>query len=284
MSTEKRVVDFEGSRGERQVSAFELARFHAGELSKERRAEIERLLASDASLAAELEDLRAGDAAFRTQMPFERFASDHEARAAKTGGLAGVLSRLRALRWHVGGGVVATAAAAILLVLLVPTNDPGVDPTGGNRLKGPGARIGFFVKASEGPRWGTDGETLRAGDRIQFAVKDPDRARSMVIVGVDGRGEVSTYVARRMSTGTPKGEREGAPRLLEQSLVLDDAVGVERFFVVYGDTDVETLTRAAEAAAREVAQSGADLSTVERLPLSLDDVEQGSVHIRKVPE
>lgn len=298
MSTEQRVVVLGRASVERKVSAFELERYHAGELSAERRQEIEALLAGDADLAAELDELRARDAAFRAHMPFERFIADHDARREATSGVARVRGFFRALRWQLGGGVVvAAAAAALALAVLVPGNDPDVDGTfpppfetsGETRLKGGGARIGFFVKGDEGARWGSDGEELRAGDRIQLAVQDPAGARSMVIVGIDGRGQVSTYVARRLPTGTPKGERDAAPRLLDQSLVLDDAVGAERFFVLYSDeTDVEALERAALDAARELSArvtSGAgDLRSAERLPLSLDDVAQGSVHIVKVAE
>ncbi len=300
MSTDKRVIDLGGAAAGRKVSAFELARYHAGELSFERRGEIEALLANDSALSSELQELRAADAAFRTSMPFERFLSDHEARGASSAtsmplNRGGLFARLCEIRWHLGGGVVAAAAAAFALALFVPGNEPGVgdDTTmGSNRLKGAGAGIGFFVKSDEGARWGSDGERLRAGDRIQLAVKDPAGARSMVIVGVDGRGQVSTYVARRLSSGTPKGDGDASPRLLEQSLVLDDALGAERFFVVYGQsTDVGALQGAAEAAARELARQisagsagAASLAAIERLPLPASDVEQSSVHILKVRE
>lgn len=294
---EGRVIDLGRPGGERGVSPFELERYLVGELDAERRREIESLLAADATLAAELDALRARDAAFRVAMPFERFLADHEARIEETSAAARVHAWWRSLRLPIGGGVIAAAAAAVALAVFLPepvdsggasSRIPSVDEHGRTRLKGDGARIGFFVQVEGGARWGADGEELRAGDRIQLAVQDPEGARSMVIVGIDGRGEVSTYLARRLPTGTPKGESGPAPRVLEQSLVLDDAVGAERFFVLYGmDADVEKLEQAAVRAARElsakVARGAEDLRRQERLYLSLDDVEQGSVHIIKVP-
>lgn len=288
-SAEGRVIDLGRPEVEGGVSPFELERYLAGELDAKRRAEIEALLASDATLTAELEELRARDAAFRASMPFERFLADHQARLEATS--AGPLAWWRSLRWPLGGGVLVAAAAALALVVLLPENtaplDPSLEGERRTRLKGQGARIGFFVQVDEGARWGADGEELRAGDRIQLAVQDPAGARSMVIVGIDGRGEVSTYAARRLPTGTPKGEGGSALRPLDQSLVLDDALGAERFFVLYGkDADVEGLERDALRAARElsakVARGADDLRRQERLPLKLHDVEQGSVHILKV--
>src|SRR5690606_11288408 len=102
MSSEKRVVELGRSNVERQVSAFELERYHAGELDADRRRAVEALLASDAALAAELDELRGRDAAFRVQMPFERFLADHDARVEAASGPARVRTWLRELRWSLG--------------------------------------------------------------------------------------------------------------------------------------------------------------------------------------
>lgn len=285
----KLLIDFEEGRADREVSSFELSRYRAGELSADRRKEIEALLASDATLQAELDELAAEDAAFRTRMPFDRFAADHAARREAHSPAARATSWLKQHVWRATGGLVAATAAALVLVLVVPQpggggpSVPGADSA--VRIKG--TRIAFFVQDDGAARIGRDGEQLREGDRIQLAVKDPAGRSAMVVVGIDGRGSVSTYAAAPVLEGTIKGEGEGESRrerarLLEQSLVLDDAVGAERFFVVYGTGDVDALRTRVEDAAHKLAGASSDLAAAETLPLD-KSVEQYSVHIVKVP-
>ena len=88
--------------------------------------------------------------------------------------------------------------------------------------------------------------------------------------------------ANALLAGTIKGAEPERARLLELSLVLDDAVGAERFFVVYGTGDVEALRTRAEAAARVLATNRGDLKADARLPLNERETEQSSVHILKV--
>ena len=55
--------------------------------------------------------------------------------------------------------------------------------------------------------------------------------------------------------------------MLEQSVILDDAIGPERFFVLYGKDNPDKLKRTARRAARLLAESKADLTSVEQLDL-----------------
>lgn len=251
------------------VSNFELRRFLAGELSPERRAQIE----SDPSLADRLAKLaaeqRAEDAAFALEVPMPRFLADHEARTAKAPSL---LSRLLSLRFTVGASALVATAAAVFFVVRTP-DDPAYDGIKGDE------RVGFVVRESDGLRTGHEGEELRAGDQIQFLVRDDAKLASMVLVGVDGRGAVTVYSAESVRERA-KGVMQAKPRLLTESIVLDDAVGAERFFVVYADTDVDRLRREVEEAARKVKAS--DVARTEKLPLP-SDYTQDSVHIVKVP-
>lgn len=273
---DKPIFDIDDKR-ERAVSPHELRRYHAGELGDDRRSEIAALLDEDAQLKAELDALEAEDRAFRATMPFERFVADHAARRAQQDALAPLKSFVARFRWQAGGLLVATTAA-LLLVVVLPRGEPERPWDG---LKG-GARIGFFVREAEGARVGVDGEELRPGDQIQFAVRDDEESASMVLLGVDGRGNVTTYVAAKLpSRGNEKGAEQAKPRLLEQSLVLDDAVGAERFFVVYGKEEPAALKAAVEAAARELLEGNADLVRAGRLPLD-EDHPQSSVHVVKV--
>ena len=253
------------------VSTHELRRFLAGELTPERRAVIE----SDASLQPRLQALaaeqHADDAAFRVEVPLARFLADHQQRTTR-----GLFARLTSMRFTVGVGALAAACAVFLLVRPVDDEDP---------IRSKGGRVGFMVRENEGARFGVDGEQLVSGAQIQFAVRDDSQRAAMVIVGVDGRGIVTVYAAERLNEDD---ERVKGPvasektRLLPDSLVLDDATGAERFFVVYGDDDLELLRRAVTDAARTLASSRASLVDSERLPLPAR-YTQSSVHIVKVP-
>jgi hypothetical protein len=271
------------------VSNHELRRFLAGELTPERRADIERDALLQPALHERLAKLaaeqRAEDAAFALEVPLPRFLRDHEARAqratAKSGGL---FARLASIRFTFGAGALAAAACAVFL-LVQPVDggdgDAAIDGAGGVRWKGD-ARVGFLVRESDGARFGTDGEQLGAGDQIQFAVKDDAAHGAMVLVGVDGRGVVTVYAAEHVDGERAKGVpgEQVKPRILGESVVLDDATGAERFFVVYGDPPLEALRRTVEDAARTVPTSA--LAHTERLPLPRE-YTQSSVHIVKVP-
>lgn len=258
------------------VSRHELLRFLAGELSPERRSDIEGRLAADPALRARLDALvaeeRAAEAAFRLEVPLPRFLEDHERRTAQP---PGFFARLSSLRLTLGASALVTTTAAVFLLVRTP-DEPAYDG-----LKG-GARVGFFVKDDEGARFGKAGEELSAGDRIQFAVRDDDAHSAMILVGIDGRGEVTVYAAEDTAAARAKGDAPAhGPRLLPVSVVLDDATGPERFFVVYGDGRVDDVKRAVEEAARDLATRGADLVESERLPVP-SSWAQGSVHIVKV--
>ncbi len=253
-------------------SSFELQRLIAGELSVERTAELERLLAGDPALKARHDalaaELRAEDAAFALEVPLPRFLDEMAAKTAQ----ASPFHFLRALRLQGAIGVLVASAAALFFMVRTPD-----DELAGTRTKG-GARVGFFVRDDGGAHPGRAGEELTAGDRIQFAVRDDAAMRAMVLVGVDGAGVVTIYAAERVS-GRVKGDEK--TRLLPASVVLDEATGPERFFVVYGSEDLEALKQQVEAAARALAASRSSLEQTERLPLP-ETLVQSSVHIVKI--
>lgn len=257
---------------EPSVSTFELRRFLAGELSPERRAQIEADPSLQERLAKLAAEQKADDAAFALEMPLPRFLADHEKRTAKPQGL---FAKLLSLRFTVGATAFAAAAAAVLFVVVNPE-----DPI---RMKGDArvARVAFMVREADGVRFGVEGERLKEGDQIQFAVKDDAKNGAMVLVGVDGRGAVTVYAAERVDRERAKGVagEQVKPRILSDSVVLDDATGAERFFVVYADTDVDALRREVEAAARRVGAEKVVSTTKLDLPSSY---EQDSVHIVKV--
>jgi hypothetical protein len=258
-----------------RVTRFDVERLAVGELSGAAAQRVQAAIDSDASLKAFYDDVKAADAAFLIQAPPAAFLAQLEAKAPPWF-FAKVMAALALPQLRMAVGACATAA-----VVLVAVNVSSVGGDDGTRTKGGEApSVGFFVQDGSAARVGHGGEALRPGDRIQLAVKDVDKA-ALVVVGVDGSGAVSVYVSESVTTAT-KGAHKS--RVLPASLVLDDTLGTERFFVVYGD-DVDDVTAAATRAARALGDAvkakEQDLAVVERLPLG-DAYLQSSVHIEKV--
>jgi hypothetical protein len=286
--TTNHVIAFKGPDDERAVSRHELLRYQAGELDETRRAQIADALKTDEALAAEWAELESDKRAFQTSMPFERFAARMEEKQQPTG----LLAKLKSFRLQLGGFALAAGAAAALLIM--PSAGPSTDgdnnttdqvtQTSPIRLKGQG-HIGLFVRDGGNARLGTDGEELHPGDQIQFVVRDEAEMDAMVLLGVDGKGVVTIYDTRDLGGTTAKGGMtlgtQQKPRVLEQSVILDDAIGPERFFVLYGKESPDKLKRKARRAARLLAESQADLTSVEKLDLGSIDVRQSSIHIVK---
>ena len=255
------------------VTRHVLRRLHAGEFSALERAGLTAHSEACAACQAFLAELRRDDAAFHAQVPLERFLADHRRYAEGAARIDTAARRLRA--WLAGGGF-ALALATGAALLMVPARD-GVE-TVRERLKGKPAALGFIVRTPAGVMAGQGGQHLSAGDQIQFFVRAPRADIALVVVGVDGRGAVTVYHA-----GLPPPAPQGAPVPLPDSVVLDDALGPERFFAVYGTGKPSALRSAAEEAARSLAAEHADLTVVDTLPL-FHATQQDSVLIVKVPK
>lgn len=265
----------------RAVSRFDVERFAVGELSGERALEVQRAIDTDPALKAFFDDVKASDAAFLIMAPPSSFMAALDNKVSSQGASPSWWTRLRAavssLQLQMGLGAAAAAAVVLVAVSTPDSPRPGTTSKGGPHT----AAVGFFVKDSDGARVGEAGEVLHPGDQIQLAVTDADRP-AMVVVGIDGSGVVSIYAVEATAT-VAKGAT--GPRVLPASLVLDDTVGVERFFVVYGD-DAAATERAVRAAADDIARAvkagRIDLATVSALDLSADRFAQASIHIQKV--
>lgn len=262
-----------------RVSRFDVGRLTCGELTGDDAARVQQAIDRDPAPRAFLEELRADDAAFLLQQPPAAFMARLAAATPTpaTTPWARAAAFFGGLRLPLAAG--AMAAAVMVAVVVVPGT---VDDDGPVRRKG-GERqpaLSFFVKEDGGARLGSAGETLKAGDQIQLAVKDAD-PRALIVIGVDSAGVVSVYVSEETMT-VPKGQT--GPRPLPTALVLDDVVGIERFFVIYGD-DLGTVERAARGAANRLAadvRAGrADLTQITRLAVD-EAMPQASIHILKV--
>lgn len=247
-----------------------LRRFHAGELPEDERQNMGTHAQDCLDCQAVLEELKSDDAAFRTHIPFAKFVAQHEARKAKQQPAREGWRKLVA--WFAGGGVTMALVAAGAVVLM-PKTDPALST---ERLKGRAPALGFLLKTSEGVRTGREGEQLHQGDQIQFMVRARPQDRAMVVLGIDGKGAITVYHAGP----APAGAQEAATPLSD-SVVLDDAEGVERFFVVTAEGEPRRLREAAETAAQGLVARRVELQNVERLPLELAS-EQDSIIIEKV--
>ncbi|MBW2277581.1 MAG: hypothetical protein JRF63_08830 [Deltaproteobacteria bacterium] len=138
----------------------------------------------------------------------------------------------------------------------------------------PPASLGFYVLRDGKRVLGRPGESLTEGDRIQFWYEVP-KPTAGVVVGIDGRGVVTRYFPE--TEGAPAPLAQGKENKIQSNVILDDSVGVERFYLCTAKAaDVESAE--VERAARQLVESGADLQKATRLPVECD---QASVWIRK---
>lgn len=264
-------LELSSGRSCRVYGRHHLERFDAGELGLEDRKAIECHIVSCNECKELLNELKVKEEEFKARLPFTRFAAELEARGARQQTLS-LWDRLRL--WWPAPLAAGLLAAAALVIFVVPR--PGTDS--GTRVKGAPAQLSFLVRDKDSVHPGGHGEQLREGDRIQFLVRPATDSRAMVLVGVDGKGDVTVYEAIDYRT-RPKGDAALAP--LPRSIVLDDSVGPERFFAVFSSrTDARELSEIVRQAAHQVAGTG-DLVVIDRLELDVT-YPQTSVMIRKV--
>ncbi len=233
--------------------AHTAARVHAGELDEP----------VDPARLAELEAERR---AFLTRRPTSAFTAAIEARR-----------RRRRLRW--GGlltfGLTATAAAAALLMVPVPPPEAAGPSV---RLKA-GVGLSFHVRSGGEVTDGQPGGTYHPGDAIQLRYTS-GRHDHLVVVSLDSAGTVTAFydAAGRSLPVTP-----GVGRLLDGSVVLDDALGPEAIFGCFSDApiDTEAVRRAGVEALRS---AGGDPAAVRRLDVACDQARLLIHKARRPPD
>jgi hypothetical protein len=267
------------SQGHTCLSQLAVERYLLGETSPTEQTLIDEAIASCESCATAVAETRADNEAFAFRpVPDEIRKLWTEPQPT--------------VRWPriLAVAVPLAAAAALAAVLVLPGTpggglDEGVIPGIGQRSdpdlttpKGFDAglepSLGFYVLRDGQSELGRPGEGLAEGDRIQFWYDVPTSAVG-VVVGIDGRGAVTRYVPESGSAAATL--HPGKGHVIESSVVLDDAVGVERFFLCAGER-AGVDPAAVERAAKDLASSGADLEKTTRLPI---DCKQASVWIRK---
>jgi len=281
------------SQGHECLSQLAVERYLLGELTPVEQSRVESVMAECERCAARVEETRTDDEAFSMRpVPdgIRELWTEPEPR----------------IRWpRILAIAIPVAAAAVIAAVVMPgviggdqvvTDIPGIgdraDPDqiglrgledgGAVRVSGsvdPGSKgsalsLGFYVLRDGKTVMGREGESLNEGDRIQFWY-DVSAPTAGVVVGIDGRGAVTRYFPDSGSTAASL--EQGKGHVIGSSVILDDAVGVERFFLCTAEGQALDPTEV-EIAARKLVESGADLKTTTRLPVQCD---QASVWIRK---
>jgi hypothetical protein len=268
------------------LSQLAVERYLLGELAGEARGRVEADISACPTCRSRVDETAADDRAFVLRpvpVAIRELAQKSASRPA-----------IWASRWLIA--VPAAAATAVIAVVLWTNgpnigqtpDEPGLVPGIGDRvaddtlrLKGSQAapigaaplNLGFYVARGGAKSVGQPGERLAAGDRIQFWYDGPG-APAFALIGIDGRGVVTTYFPN--PEGGDNALLAGRGLSLGSAIELDDAKGIERFFLCAGP-GAEEPDRVRKAA-QSLAEARADLSLADRLPLACD---QASVWIRK---
>jgi hypothetical protein len=157
-------------------------------------------------------------------------------------------------RWSMG----LAAVAAVFCVWLVASR--GRSDGADTRNKGKPS-LSFYVKHGDAIREGTPGEAVYPNDAINFVVSTEQPA-FLAIVSVDGAGKVSAYYPEGPTAAAIPAGRD---HVLPRSVLLDDALGLERVIGVFCDRPA-VVAELAAAVAQGAIPSGcvADTLTLEK--------------------
>ena len=169
------------------------------------------------------------------------------------------IARERRRRGRATRLLVATSLAAgigLAVLIMWPRGEPAV------RTRGSAVGLVTYVRRGSETFVASDGDTLRAGDRLSFAYAAPG-SRRLLLLGIDDGGTISRYAA-----GAALASGRGQ---VPVGLRLDDRRGEERLVAVFGRADAdENAVRAALAAALAAARRGGGGIGDMRLELSDD--------------
>jgi hypothetical protein len=164
------------------------------------------------------------------------------------------------------GLLAAAAAAAVVMVAVRP-----LEPVPAERTKG-GLSLALYARGADGRvEELLPGARVRAGDAVRFSVSTLVEGH-VAVVGADAAGGVAVHAAPPAPLPAGKGQ------LLEGSLILDEAVGPERFVAVLCD-GTPAAARIEAAARTALAAAGGDPRGMGELVL---DCRQASFLVEKV--
>jgi len=202
-------------------SLLQLGRFSTGELSIEEAAEIEAFITTSPEAQAHLaavEAARSDVPAFDMAALRERSTElDRPTAANNNRGFMALVS------------VLLMAAVALLFAVPLLSSDPvdGIDPSYVG-LRGQGLLELYHLEPEGLSRY--DERSLGEGDVLGFRV-DPAKHVGVVILSVDGLGQVSVYYPE--SGNSPEPVRGSGMVSLPGTVVLDGAPGPEVFIAVF---------------------------------------------------
>jgi hypothetical protein len=246
------------------VRRIELLSHRLGELPLDRSRQIEAHLSSCTRCTARLVEIEQDEARARSAAPVESAAilARLEAAEAKPRVLFG--RRTFAL------GALAAVLLAVLGALLVPR-----EPS--HRLKG-GAAIEMYVKRTEGPVRAEDGASLTQGDQVQFRYHAAGKSW-LLVLSVDGRRAITPLYPSDGGESIPVSP--SGTHVLEGSIILDDAVGVERIFAFFSDAPL-SFEEVRKRAEETLSTHAGDLRSLDGVDLKEEGVIQASVWFVKM--
>ncbi len=147
------------------------------------------------------------------------------------------------------------AAAAIAIVVVLPdetTRERHVVPHEYRDMKGFGS-VEFYLLRDDQVHPGSEDEVHYAGDRVQFSYRTAGES-TLVLLSLDGRGDVNLYYPASGDVPVPvvPGER----RMLEGSIILDDAPDFELILAYFGHDSVADVLDEVEAIYDEEGREG----------------------------
>jgi hypothetical protein len=245
---------------EGRVPEWMLERYLLDELPRRQRRQMEKRLAQDAGLRAELEKLRAADRQVLSTYPADQAIQQ----ILKKAELARLLvpAPRRRLAWV---AVPVLAMAVFLLIILPPilqrrlgvAESPGeyTGLKGGAPMAGPALQV--YRRRGDAEEALRSGDQAQAGDVLQLAYL-PGRSTHGVILSIDGDGGINLHFPECAECDTAlESDRR---TLLASAFELDRAPRFERFFFITAREPLPTaeiLEKAGSLAAdRERAMTG----------------------------
>ena len=204
------------------LSTFTLSALALGSLSSDERTSADSHLAGCSRCRDLAAEMQAERERFTRGGVFERTLPPIRARVSTPFWSPAFWLKLGHLAWLVPTGAVAVALLALLTV------GPGLER---NRfaMKG-GATLQVFAKRGIEIFAVHEGDTLKPGDQLRFAVEPADFGH-LLIASLDGAGHVSLYYpfdGQESGTVTPDSRSE-----LPGSVTLDATIGDEQLFAVF---------------------------------------------------
>ncbi|MBK8011134.1 MAG: DUF4384 domain-containing protein [Deltaproteobacteria bacterium] len=147
-----------------------------------------------------------------------------------------------------------------------------------NRMKG-GPSLEMYVDRPQGPEAAPDGVRLREGDRVQFRYKAAGHGY-LFVVSIDARGVISPLYPDH--PGTSLAIDATRRKILEGSVILDGAIGPERFLAFFSDQPLSFAVL--EARLESILRQGRKAIDAEAPLFSPDEnVDVASILIIKEP-